>query len=145
HAGDLVAVRVGLRDVAAVDRTVRRVVLVRRVDERRVDGGDAGLVEVQPVVEQVTGGLQAGVRHARDARVTGLRLRQRRHQRAVAQLGYAAVRRRLTFGPFVQRNEQGSLYRRRVERILELLAGAFVRAVAGTVLMARDEVVAREG
>ena len=71
-------------------------------------------------------------------------LRQRRHERAVGELrhllGGGGDALASTTDP---RDQQRALDRRGVERILELLAAALRRRVAGAVLMARDEVDAR--
>jgi hypothetical protein len=56
----------------------------------------------------------------------------------------AARRRRDAFGgPKVQRFPQRALYRRRIERIAELLTAALGGSVADTVLVAGDQIEAR--
>src|SRR5205085_3570850 len=61
-ARDVVAIAVRPGDEARIDGPVERVVLVsRREDRRRVDGRDPGVVVAGAVVEEVAGGLQAGI------------------------------------------------------------------------------------
>ena len=135
YAGDIVAVAVGLRNEARIDRAVARIVLVRRRRERehrRIDRRDPGLVEVPPVVEVIARGLETGVGDAGNIREAHPGLRQRRHQRTVTQLRHPAARRLAVFRrPLVQGDEQRALHRRRIQRIVGLLAEPPARGGAG--------------
>ncbi len=63
-------------------------------------------------------------------------------EHSVGQARHATRRRGDAIRPVIERQEQRALDRRRVQRILELLAIALVGRAAGAVLVARDQVVA---
>jgi hypothetical protein len=83
-------------------------------------------------------------------RKTHRALRQRGHQSSVGKVRNAARWRRDALGrPKVQRFPQRALYRRRIERIAELLTAAppvphpLGASVSDTVLVAGDQIAAR--
>src|SRR5207247_1657149 len=58
NAGDIVTIRIRFGNEAWINRTVRRVVLIGRRKQRRVDCWNARLIEIRTVVEQVPGCLE---------------------------------------------------------------------------------------
>src|SRR5262249_25118185 len=128
---------VGLRNEAWINRSVRRIVLVRWRDHRRVDGRDAGFVEVRTKIESIAGCLEPGIGDPGDVGKSHLGLWKRGYQGAVGNPRHAAARRlSVSRSPLVERDEQRPLHRRRVQRIEQLLAGSASSWIADAVHMA---------
>ena len=90
-----------------------------------VDRHDSGAIKIRTVVQQVPRGFQPGIDDAGNRWKTHPALRQCGNESAVGKMRNAARRRRDVLGcPKVQRFPQRALYRRRVERIAELLTAA---------------------